>query len=90
MFSEAVRLTEYKSSIFAETKLMAENNTDLLSCSTVDQKSNMGLTGLKVKECRAGFFLAPGGNLLIFLCLFQFLEATYTLLVPFLHLHSQQ
>lgn len=90
MFSEAVRLTEYKSSIFAETKLMAENNTDLLSCSTVDQKSNMGLTGLKVKECRAGFLLAPGGNLLIFPCLFQFLEATYTLLVPFLHLHSQQ
>ena len=29
MFSEAVTLPEYKSSIFAETNLMAENNTDL-------------------------------------------------------------
>ena len=47
-------MTEYKSSIFAETNLMAENNTDLLSCSSVDQKSNMSLTGLNVKECRAG------------------------------------
>lgn len=60
MFSEAVTLPEYKSSIFAETNLMAENNTDLLSCSSMDQKSNMGLTGLKVKECRAGFLQAPG------------------------------
>lgn len=59
MFSEALRLTEYQSSI-SETKLMAENNTDLLSCSTVDQKFNMGLMGLKVKECRAGFLLAQG------------------------------
>ena len=59
MFSEAVRLTEYKSSIFAETNLMAENNTDLLSCSSVDQKSNMSLTGLNVKECRAG---VPSGS----------------------------
>ena len=88
MFSEAVTLPEYKS-IFAETNLMAENNTDLLSCSSMDQKSNMGLIGLKVKECRAGFLQAPGENLLIFPCLFQFLDATYTPHVPFLHLHSQ-
>lgn len=59
MFSEVVRLTEYKSFIFAEKNLMAENNTDLLSCSLMDQKSNMGLTGLKVKECRAG---VPSGS----------------------------
>ena len=62
MLSEVVRLTEYKSFIFAEKNLMAENNTDLLSCSLMDQKSNMGLTGLKVKECRAGVPSGSRGN----------------------------